>query len=160
MKLGSGAAPIAEYLERGVNVAIGADGAASNNRLDVWEEVRLAGLLSRLRDGLPGVPARDLFELATIGGARALGLDADIGSIEVGKFADLAAVDLCRAHAVGPADVYTQLVYSARSGDVRLVTVGGKVMVEDGRLVAFSEADAVAGADVQRSALLKRADLA
>jgi cytosine/adenosine deaminase-related metal-dependent hydrolase len=160
MKLGSGAAPIAEYLERGINVAIGADGAASNNRLDAWEEVRLAGLLSRFRDGLLGLPARDLFELATIGGARALGLDADVGSIEVGKFADLAVVDLRRAHAVGPTDVYTQLVYSARASDVRLVTIGGRVVVEDGRLVAFSEADAVAEADRQRAALLKRAQMA
>src|SRR5438067_13410710 len=85
MKLGSGAAPIADYLSRGVNVALGADGAASNNRLDAFEELRLAGLLSRFRDGPPGVSAMELFEMATIAGARALGLDAEIGSIEVGK---------------------------------------------------------------------------
>jgi cytosine/adenosine deaminase-related metal-dependent hydrolase len=159
MKLGSGAAPIAEYLDRGVNVALGADGAASNNRLDGWEELRLAGLLSRLRDGPPGVAALDLVEMATLGGARALGLDADIGSIEVGKFADLAVLDLRRAHAVGPDDIYTQLVYSARAADVRLVLVGGRILVEDGRLIAFSEADAIAEAEVQRAALLKRAGL-
>jgi cytosine/adenosine deaminase-related metal-dependent hydrolase len=159
LKLGSGAAPIAEYLERGVNVALGADGAASNNRLDGWEELRLAGLLSRLRDGPPGVSAQELFEMSTIGGARALGLDADIGSIEVGKYADLAVVNLRRAHAFGPDDVYTQLVYSARASDVRLVLVGGRIVVEDGRLVAFSETDAVAEAQVQRAALLKRAGL-
>jgi cytosine/adenosine deaminase-related metal-dependent hydrolase len=159
MKLGSGAAPIAEYLDRGVNVALGADGAASNNRLDGWEELRLAGLLSRLRDGPPGVAALELFEMATLGGARALGLDADIGSIEVGKFADLAVLDLRRAHVVGPDDIYTQLVYSARAADVRLVLVGGRILVEDGRLIAFSEADALAEAEVQRAALLKRARL-
>ena len=159
MKLGSGAAPIAEYLDRGVNVALGADGAASNNRLDGWEELRLAGLLSRLRDGPPGVGAQELFEMATIGGARALGLDADIGSIDVGKFADLAVVDLRRAHAAGPDDVYTQLVYSARASDVRLVLVGGRILVEDGRLLVFSEADAIAEAAVQRVALLKRAGI-
>lgn len=157
LKLASGAAPIVEYLERGVNVALGADGAASNNRLDAWEELRLAGLLSRFRDGPPGVAAIDLFEMATIGGARALGLDADIGSIEVGKYADLAIVDLQRAHAAGPDDVYTQLVYSACAADVRMVLVGGRIMVEDGRLTAFSEADAVAEAAAQRAALLKRA---
>jgi cytosine/adenosine deaminase-related metal-dependent hydrolase len=159
MKLGSGAAPIAEYLERGVNVALGADGAASNNRLDGWEELRLAGLLSRLRDGPPRVGALDLFEMATLGGARALGLDADIGSIEVGKYADLAVLDLRRAHAFGPDDIYTQLVYSARAADVRLVLVGGRILVQDGRLVVFSEADAVAEAAVQRAALLKRAGI-
>jgi cytosine/adenosine deaminase-related metal-dependent hydrolase len=159
MKLGSGAAPIAEYLERGVNVALGADGAASNNRLDGWEELRLAGLLSRFREGPPGVAALELFEMATIGGARALGLDADIGSIEVGKYADLAVLDLRRVHAVGPEDVYTRLVYSARASDVRLVLVEGRILVEDGRLKVFSEADAIAEADAQRAALLKRAGL-
>jgi 5-methylthioadenosine/S-adenosylhomocysteine deaminase len=159
LKLGSGVAPIADYLDAGVNVALGADGAAANNRLDAWEELRLAGLLSRMRNGPPGVTARDLFEMATIGGARALGMDADVGSIEVGKYADLCVLDLSRAHAVGAADVYTQLIYSARSSDVRMVLVGGRIVVEDGRLVAFSEADAIAQADKQRGALLKRAGL-
>lgn len=159
MKLGSGTAPIAEYLQRGVNVAIGADGAAANNRLDAWEELRVAGLLSRLRDGPPGLPALDLFEMATIGGARALGLDADIGSIEVGKYADLVAIDLGGPHAAGPEDVYTRLIYSARAPDVRLVLIGGRVMVEQGRLNAFSELEAVADAQVQRAAVLERAGL-
>jgi cytosine/adenosine deaminase-related metal-dependent hydrolase len=159
LKLGSGTAPVAEYLERGVNMALGADGAASNNRLDGWEELRLAGLLSRLRHGPPGIPALDLFEMATIGGARALGLDADIGSIEIGKYADLAVLDLRRPHAVGPEDVYSQLIYSARAADVRLVLVGGRIVVEEGRLVAFSESDAVAEAAKQRAALVQRAGL-
>jgi cytosine/adenosine deaminase-related metal-dependent hydrolase len=156
MKLGSGAAPIATYLERGVNVALGADGAASNNRLDGWEELRLAGLLAKFRDGPAAVPAADLFELATNGGARALDVDADVGSLEIGKQADLVVLDLRRAHAAGPEDVYTQLVYSARAPDVRWVTIGGKIVVAEGQLIAFSEADAVADAAKQRSLLLKR----
>ena len=160
MKLGSGAAPIADYLSRGVNVALGADGAASNNRLDGWEELRLAGLLSKFRDGPSGgASAMELFELATVGGARGLGLDAEVGSIEPGKYADLAVLDLRRAHAYGPDDVYTQLVYSARATDVRTVTVGGRVMVEDGHLTAFSEKDALEEAAKQRALLLNRADL-
>jgi 5-methylthioadenosine/S-adenosylhomocysteine deaminase len=159
MKLGSGAAPIAEYLERGVNVALGADGAASNNRLDGWEELRLAGLLGKLRDGPAGLAAGDLFEAATVGGARALGLDLDIGSLEVGKYADLAVLDLRRSHAVGPEDVYTRLVYSARATDVRLVTVGGKIVVEKGVLTAFNEGDAVTEAERQRALLVGRAGL-
>ena len=157
MKLGSGAAPVAEYLEHGVNVALGADGAASNNRLDGWEELRLAGLLAKFRNGPAAVSAIEVFELATIAGARALGLDVDIGSIEVGKYADLAVLDLRRAHVVGPDDVYTQLVYSARAGDVRFVTIGGKLVVDNGTLVSFSEADAVAAAERQRALLLERA---
>jgi 5-methylthioadenosine/S-adenosylhomocysteine deaminase len=156
MKLGSGAAPIAAYLEQGVNVALGADGAASNNRLDGWEELRLAGLLGKMRDGPRSLPAPDLFELATIGGARALGLDVDVGSIEIGKQADLAVLDLRRAHAAGPEDVYTRLVFSARASDVQLVTVGGKIVVEDGRLITFSEAEAASEAAQQRALLVKR----
>src|SRR5207248_11542352 len=104
--------------------------------LDGWEELRVAGLLARFRHGPPGIPAVDLFELATLGGARALGLDADVGSIEVGKLADLAILDLRRAHAAGAEDVYTQLVYSARSADVQLVLVGGQIVVEDCKLTA------------------------
>jgi 5-methylthioadenosine/S-adenosylhomocysteine deaminase len=159
LKLGSGVAPIATYLENGVNLALGADGAASNNRLDGWEELRLAGLLARFRDGPTAVPAPDLFEIATLGGARALGLDADIGSIEPGKYADLAIVDLHRAHAVGPDDVYTQLVYSARATDVRSVLIAGKLVVDNGELVAFSEREAIAEAAAQRQALVARAGL-
>ena len=157
MKLGSGIAPIAEYLDCGVNVALGADGAASNNRLDAWEELRLAGLLAKLRSGPLALAAADLFELATIGGARALGMDVNIGSIEIGKCADLTMLDLQRAHAVGPDDVYTRLLYSARASDVRLVTIGGKVVVENGSLKSFSEAEAVADAERQRALLVNRA---
>jgi 5-methylthioadenosine/S-adenosylhomocysteine deaminase len=156
MKLGSGAAPIAEYLDRGVNLALGADGAAANNRLDGWEELRLAGLLGRFGGGPTDLPAADLFEMATIGGARAIGLDADIGSIEIGKYADLAILDLQRAHTAGADDVYTQLVYSARASDVRTVMIGGKIMVEQGRLTAFSELDAVKEANRQRALLRAR----
>jgi cytosine/adenosine deaminase-related metal-dependent hydrolase len=113
--------------------------------------------LGKFRDGPTALPAADLLELATIGGARALGLDADIGSIEPGKLADLAVLDLRRAHAVGADDVYTTLVYAARAADVRLVTIGGKIVVEDGRLTAFDEAEAVADARYQQGLLVKRA---
>jgi cytosine/adenosine deaminase-related metal-dependent hydrolase len=159
LKLSSGVAPIADYLDNGVNVALGADGAASNNRLDAWEELRLAGLLARFRNGPNAVGAADLFELATLGGARALGIDADIGSIEAGKYADLVLLDLRRAHTAGTDDVYTNLVYSARATDVRTVLIAGQPVVEDGVLVAFSEAEAVAEAAAQRTLLLARAGL-
>ena len=85
LKLGSGIAPLAEFVARGINVALGADGAPGNNRLDGWEEVRLAGLLSKVQAGVAAVPARSILALATLGGARALGLDGEIGSVEVGK---------------------------------------------------------------------------
>jgi cytosine/adenosine deaminase-related metal-dependent hydrolase len=149
MKLGSGIAPIADYLERGVNVALGADGAASNNRLDGWEELRLAALLGNLRNGPSAIAAADLFELATVGGARALGIDVDIGSLEIGKYADVVLLDLRRAHAAGPDDVYTQLVYSARATDVQHVLIAGQTVVQKGKLTAFSEEEAVAEAGHQ-----------
>jgi cytosine/adenosine deaminase-related metal-dependent hydrolase len=159
LKLGSGVAPIASYLEAGVNVALGADGAASNNRLDGWEEMRLAGLLACYRSGPSAVAAVELFDAATLGGARALGLDADIGSIEVGKYADVAVVDLRGVHFAGAADIYTQLVYSARADDVRHVFVGGRQMVADGGLIAFGQQDAIDEAAVQRELVLARAAL-
>src|SRR5262249_38509047 len=158
-KLGSGIAPIAQYLEQGVNVALGADGAASNNRLDGWEELRLAGLLAQLRDGPGAIAARDLFEAATLGGARGLGIGGGGGSVEPGKLAGLAILDLRRAHADGADDVYTQLVYSARATDVRTVTVAGNVLVDDGNLLSFNEAEALAEAARERSALLERAGM-
>jgi 5-methylthioadenosine/S-adenosylhomocysteine deaminase len=159
LKMGSGVAPIAEYLEHGVNVALGADGGASNNRLDGWEELRLAGLLSSFRAGPSALSASDLFELATVGGARALSLDAEIGSIEVGKFADLAILDLRRPHAFGPEDVYAALVYSARASDVRTVLVGGKVLVDEGVSTGFKEPEILAEAERERAKLLQRVRL-
>lgn len=160
LKLGSGVAPIVDYLDHGINVALGADGAASNNRLDGWEELRLAGLLAKCRGGPEALPAADAFELATLGGARAMGLDTEIGSIEVGKWADLAIVDLRAPHAAGLEDVYTQLVYSARSSDVRTVTVGGRVVVEEGEPTTLERQDVLAEAAKQRSSLVGRAGLA
>jgi 5-methylthioadenosine/S-adenosylhomocysteine deaminase len=159
LKLGSGVAPIANYLEAGVNVALGADGAASNNRLDAWEELRLTALLASFRDGPTAVSAIEAFEIATLGGARALGLDADIGSIELGKVADLVILDLRGAHAAGPDDVYTQLVFSAHARDVRTVVVGGRVLVRDGQLTELDEADVVSEAAKQRQRLVARAAL-
>jgi cytosine/adenosine deaminase-related metal-dependent hydrolase len=159
LKLGSGVAPVANYRARGINVALGADGAASNNRLDAWAELRLAGLLAALRGGPGALPARRVFELATLGGARALGLADEIGSLEPGKWADLAVVDLRAPHTAGPEDVYTQLVYSARAGDVRWVLVGGQVLVEDGRLTTLDLPAVLAEAHEQRRRLVARAGL-
>ncbi len=159
LKLGSGVAPIADYLERGVNVALGADGAAANNRLDGWEELRLAALLLKGRSGPAALPAADAFELATLGGARALGLEDEIGSLEAGKWADLVILDLRAPHAVGPRDVYTQLVYSARADDVRTVLVGGRVLVDERRLQTLDLPLVMDDARRQQTLLVRRAGL-
>jgi len=135
LKLGSGLAPIPEMLAAGCRVAIGADGAPCNNRLDAFTEMRLAALVQKPRLGPDAMPAAQVLHLATLGGARALGLEQEIGSIEAGKKADLAVLDLSGPH-VQPesADLVSRIVYSARASDVRHVIVDGKVVVKDGGL--------------------------
>ncbi len=135
MKLGSGLAPVPEMLAAGCRVAIGADGAPCNNRLDAFSEMRLAALVQKPRLGPDAMPAAQVLELATLGGARALGLEREIGSIEVGKMADLVVLDLSAPHAQpDSADLVSRIVYSARASDVRHVIVDGKIVVKDGRL--------------------------
>ncbi len=135
LKLGSGIAPVPEMLAAGCHVAIGADGAPCNNRLDAFEEMRTAALIQKPRLGPESLPAAQVLELATLGGARALGLEAEIGSIEVGKRADLTVIDLDGPHAQpDEADLISRIVYSARAADVRHVVVDGRVVVKDGVL--------------------------
>jgi 5-methylthioadenosine/S-adenosylhomocysteine deaminase len=135
LKLGSGIAPIPEMLAAGCRVSIGADGAPCNNRLDAFAEMRLAALIQKPRLGPDALPAAHALELATLGGARALGLESEIGSIEAGKRADLIVLDLNGLHAQPEdADLISRIVYSARAADVRHVIVDGKIVVRDGSL--------------------------
>ena len=135
LKLGSGVAPIPEMLAAGCRVGIGADGAPCNNRLDAFEEMRLAALIQKPRLGPDALPAPQVLELATLGGARAMGLEAEIGSIEVGKRADLVVLDLAGPHAQPEdADLVSRIVYSARAADVRHVIVDGRIVVRDGMM--------------------------
>jgi cytosine/adenosine deaminase-related metal-dependent hydrolase len=135
LKLGSGIAPVPEMLAAGCRVAIGADGAPCNNRLDGFAEMRLAALIQKPRLGPDTLPAAQVLELATLGGAGVLGLEREIGSIERGKRADLTVLDLTGPH-VQPegADVVSRIVYGARASDVRHVIVDGRLVVKDGRL--------------------------
>ena len=135
LKLGSGIAPIPEMLAAGCRVGLGADGAPCNNRLDAFSEMRLAALIQKPRLGPDALPAAQVLELATLGGARALGLEGEIGSIEVGKRADLVVLDLEGPHnQPAEADLVSRVVYSARAADVRHVLVDGRVVVKDGQL--------------------------
>lgn len=134
LKLGSGIAPIPAMLAAGCRVALGADGAPCNNRLDAFSEMRLAALIQKPRHGPEALPAPQALELATLGGARALGLEDEIGSIEVGKRADLIALDLSGPHVQPESDLVSRLVYGARAADVRHVMVDGRVVVKDGVL--------------------------
>ena len=131
LKLGSGVAPVVEMRQRGVCVSLGADGAACNNRLDMFDEMRLAATLQAVRHAPGALTARDVLGMATREGARTLGLDDEIGSIEVGKRADLILIERDRPHLSPDSDPFSTIVYAARATDVRLTMVDGEVLVRD-----------------------------
>lgn len=136
LKLASGIAPITRYRAAGVNVAIGTDGAASNNVLDILAEMRLAALLAKATsENAAAVSATEALHMGTLGGAIALGLGQTIGSIEPGKWADLACVDLRGLNSQPIYDVVSQLVYTANAGQVSDVWVAGKHQLDNGQLV-------------------------
>ena len=143
LKLGSGIAPVPEMRARGISVSLGADGAACNNSLDMFHEMRLAATLPAMRLGPGALPAREVVRMATREGAVALGLDHDIGSIEIGKKADLILVAGDRAHQAPGADPYATLVYASRPTDVWLTMVDGEIVARDGQ-VRWAERGAVA----------------
>jgi 5-methylthioadenosine/S-adenosylhomocysteine deaminase len=141
MKLASGAAPVADLLAKGALVALGTDGPASNNNLDMFEEMRSASFMAKLvgRDPL-ALNAATMIKMATINGAEALGLEAQIGALEAGKAADLIVVDLKRPHLTPLYDAISHLVYCARGSDVRDAIVNGRPVVRDGRVTTVNEA--------------------
>ena len=154
LKLGSGIAPVVEMRARGISVSLGSDGAACNNRLDMFDEMRLAATLQAMRKA-PGVlPARDVVWMATREGARALGQEGEIGSIEPGKRADLLLIDRAAPHMVPSPDPWSTIVYAARGTDVRSVVVDGELLVHD---FALTRMDA---AEVSREATAAAAELA
>ena len=145
LKLASGIARVAEMIDRGIAVSLGADGAPCNNNLDQFTEMRLASLLQKSLHGPKVLPARRTFELATLGGAEAMGLAGEIGSLVPGKKADLALVDLRKLHCTPfeGSDIYAQLVYQARCSDVTLTMVDGRIVYRDGRLTTIDERDVI-----------------
>ncbi|HEX2444494.1 MAG TPA: 5'-deoxyadenosine deaminase [Vicinamibacterales bacterium] len=157
LKLGSGVAPVVELLARGVSVSLGADGAACNNRLDMFEEMRLAAVLQAMRRGPGALPARDALRMATREGARALGLSTELGSIEPGKRADLIVIDRDRPHLATAPDPCSAIVYSATGADVRATIVNGEAVVRDFALVRLDRDAVVAEAREAAGALARRA---
>lgn len=138
MKLASGVAPIVELLRAGIKVGIGTDGTASNNDLDVLEEIRTAAFLQKLSTGDPtSLNAQQALEMATIGAARVLGMDDIIGSLEVGKRADVIILDMDQPHAHPMYNIYSLIVYALRGSDVETVLVDGRLMVHNGQLVTL-----------------------
>ena len=135
LKLASGVCPLPELIAAGVAVAIGADGAPCNNNLDGFLELRLAALLHKHRAGPRAIPAPEAVRIATLGGAAALGLASELGSLEVGKRGDVIAVDLSPLHSVPTASPWSAIAYAAKSCDVRHVAVDGALVVQDRALI-------------------------
>ena len=148
MKLASGAAPVTKYLAAGVKLGIGTDGAASNNDLDMFEAMRQASFLAKLTTHDPtAVKAQDALDMATIGGARVLGMDKTIGSLEAGKRADLIVVSMSAARQTPLYDPVSHLVYVTRGDDVRTTIVDGRILMRDRQVRTLNRASVIADAN-------------
>jgi 5-methylthioadenosine/S-adenosylhomocysteine deaminase len=159
LKLGSGLAPVVEMRKKGISVSLGADGAACNNHLDMFEEMRLAAVLQAVRHQPGALTARDAVFMATREGARALGLEKEIGSIEIGKRADMILIDRHQPNLALATDPYSTIVYAARGTDVRTTIVDGRVLVDNFQPTSWDANDIASTAKTEATALAKRANI-
>jgi 5-methylthioadenosine/S-adenosylhomocysteine deaminase len=160
LKLGSGIAPITTLLQRGISVSLGADGAACNNRLDMFTEMRSMALLQKVLHGPEAVPGKQTLRMATIDGAKALGQANEIGSLEPGKKADVIVVDLNTTHATPNArDLVSALVYSAEATDVSSVVIDGQILMRDRELLTLDKNEVLSDAVRESGELIKRAGI-
>jgi 5-methylthioadenosine/S-adenosylhomocysteine deaminase len=159
LKLGSGFAPIPELMKRGIKVSLGADGAPCNNNLSMFNEMRLASLIHKPVYGSDTMDARTIFRMATIGGAEALGISAETGSIEEGKNADIVLMDMNRYSNTfsGENDsLYSDIVYSSASEQVKYVMINGNWVVEDGKFNRFEEGKLISDGRNELKDLMRR----
>jgi 5-methylthioadenosine/S-adenosylhomocysteine deaminase len=157
MKLGLGAAKIKDLLDLGVNVGLGTDGPASNNSLDMFETMKIAALLQKLTyQNSTVMPAYEVLKMATINGAKALGLGENVGSLQVGKKADVMLVDLSKPHLKPLHNTYASIVYSARGSDVDTVIVDGKILMENRQVKTLDEQAVMEKAEKTAFDLLSR----
>jgi 5-methylthioadenosine/S-adenosylhomocysteine deaminase len=157
MMLGDGVAPVVEMLRQGVNVALGTDGAASNHSQDLFDTMKAASLLQKVQHRDAGViKPYDVLRMATIGGAKALGLESICGTIEVGKRADLILVDLDTAHNQPVNDIFSQLVHCAKASDVQTVIANGDIVLRDRRLTRLDDKKILADAKLANRDLMQR----
>jgi 5-methylthioadenosine/S-adenosylhomocysteine deaminase len=156
MKLASGVAPIPRMLSEGILVGLGTDGAASNNDLNMWEEMDTAAKLHKLSSGDPKVlSAQQAFELATIRGAEALHLEKEIGSLELGKRADVVIVDRDSLNQIPLYNVYSDLVYATKAANVDTVIINGRIVMRQRLLLTLNEAQIQRETRVFRERILK-----
>ncbi len=157
MMLGDGVAPVVAMLRHGVNVALGTDGAASNHSQDLFETMKAASLLQKVHHQDAGIiRPYDVLRMATVSGARALGLESVCGTIEVGKRADLIMLDLATVHSQPINDLFSQIVHCAKASDVRTVIVNGMTLMRDGRHVVHDENQILADARTAHRDLMNR----
>lgn len=155
MKLASGIAPVKKMLDAGINVAIGTDGASSNNDLDMWEEMRSASLLQKVSTQNPcAVPAYTALKMATVNGAKAIGREGELGILAAGAFADILIVDIEKPHLYPHTNLVSELVYSAHSSDVDTVIVNGKIVVEHRKCLSMNATEVCSTAQKHIDALL------
>jgi 5-methylthioadenosine/S-adenosylhomocysteine deaminase len=161
LKLASGIADVTGLLADGVAVGLGADGAACSNNLDMFQEMRLAAFIQKVKYGPTALPAYTVFDMATRGGAQVMRLEHEIGSIEVGKRADLVLLDLNQLHAFPASEVdpISRLVYSASKRDVETVIINGRVVMENHQLLTIDKAAVLRHSNEAITRLMKRAGL-
>jgi len=157
LKLGSGIARVAEMIERGISVSLGADGAACNNRLDMLTEMRTAALIQKALHGPEALPALQVLRMATIDGARAMGLADEIGSIEIGKRADLTLFDLNELRTTPCPDPVSTIVYAAEASNISTVIIDGQVVMRHRKLAVLDEKAVLAEANLQAALVQSRA---
>ena len=156
MKLAAGVAPVPRMLKEGVLLGLGTDGAASNNDLNMWEEMDTVAKLHKVFSGDPKViSAQQAFELATIRGAQALHLEKEIGSLEVGKRADLMVINRDTLNQIPAYNIYSDLVYATKATDVETVIINGRIVMRDRRLLTLNEAAVKAEARAFRDKIIK-----
>lgn len=158
LKLASGIAHTPDLLQRGIHVGLGADGAPCNNNLNMFHEMRFAALIQKPFNGPTAMPAKDVFYMATLGGAKCLGLENEIGSLEPGKKADLVILNLNTFH-TSPSygvDPISQIVYSATPENVETVIINGKIVMENRRLLTIDENIVLQEGEKSIQRLLKR----
>ena len=157
MKLASGIAPVRKMLDAGINVAIGTDGASSNNDLDMWEEMRTASLLQKVATMDPcAIPAYTALQMATVNGAKAIGREGKLGILAAGAFADILLVDIEKAHLYPHTNLISELVYSTHASDVDTVIVNGKIVVKNRKCLSMNAAEVCATAQKQIDTLMSK----
>ena len=156
MKLAAGVAPVPAMLKAGVAVGLGTDGSASNNDVDMWEEIDTAAKLHKLISKDPTVlNAKQALEMATIRGAAAIHQEKEVGSLEAGKRADVIIVDMSSTHQTPVYNVYSQLVYATKAADVQTVVINGKIVMENRRVLTVDSRQVESKANFYRDQIVK-----